>query len=187
MQKFVSTQSTKSLHVWAMAHNHALTSTQQPQPVPTKSSPHSQPYLLRPILILSPHPIPDHLSSLLQLTFSHYLSPACACHITNLAHLTLLHLITLITSGEEYKLRHFSLHHYFNPALTLWAGPWLRSRYSDSLRAEQPGDQIPVGRDLLHMSRSALCSTQPPIQWALGLFPGDKVSGVWSLPLLTSS
>lgn len=115
MEKFVSTQSTNSLLVWAVR---SITMS-----TPVHSSPNlCQPnpaliHNLRSILILSPYLIPDHLSSILQLTFSHYFSPACACHNTYPAHLILLHLITLITSGEEYKLSHFSLHHYFSPTL----------------------------------------------------------------------
>jgi hypothetical protein len=31
----------------------------------------------------------------------------------------------------------------------------------------------------LHPSRLVLGSTQLPIQWVLGLFPGGKVAGVW--------
>jgi len=51
-------------------HNHFHTSKQQPQPVPSKSSPCPQPYLLRSILIQSHNLCPEPLSTLLQLTFS---------------------------------------------------------------------------------------------------------------------
>ena len=35
------------------------------------------------------------------------------------------------------------------------------------------------GRDFLCLSRLALGSTQPPVQWVLGLFLGYQVTGVW--------
>ena len=35
------------------------------------------------------------------------------------------------------------------------------------------------GRDFPHPPRPALGTTQPPIQWVLGLFPGDKAVEVW--------
>jgi len=38
------------------------------------------------------------------------------------------------------------------------------------------------GWDFLCSSRLALGSTQPPVQWALGLFPGYKVAWVWLWP-----
>ena len=45
-----------------------------------------------------------------------------------------------------------------------------------------PGIESRWRRDLLHPSRPALGSTQPPKQWAQGLFPGGKVAGAWSWP-----
>jgi hypothetical protein len=33
------------------------------------------------------------------------------------------------------------------------------------------------------VSRPNLRHTQPPIQWALGFFPGDKAAGAWNWPL----
>jgi hypothetical protein len=41
--------------------------------------------------------------------------------------------------------------------------------------------------DFPHPSRSVLWPTQPPIQWASGLFPGDKVAGAWRWPPTPSS
>ena len=42
-----------------------------------------------------------------------------------------------------------------------------------------PGIKSQWGRDLLHPSRPALDSIQPPIKWAPGFFPGNKVAGAW--------
>jgi hypothetical protein len=41
------------------------------------------------------------------------------------------------------------------------------------------GSNPDMGRDFLHPYRPAVCSTQPPIRWKLGLFPGGKVAGAW--------
>jgi hypothetical protein len=42
-----------------------------------------------------------------------------------------------------------------------------------------PGIESQWGRDFLHTTRLVLGPTQHPVQWAPGLFPGGKVSGVW--------
>jgi hypothetical protein len=60
------------------------------------------------------------------------------------------------------------------PIVTMKYGPGERSRYRDLLRAGRSGDRIPVGQDFSHLSRPALESTQPPIQWVPGLFPRVK-------------
>jgi len=43
------------------------------------------------------------------------------------------------------------------------------------------------GRDFTHISRRALGSTQLPIQWVPGFFPGGKAVGVWRWPPTRSS
>jgi hypothetical protein len=54
---------------------------------------------------------------------------------------------------------------------------WL-SRYSDCYGLEGAGIESQWGRDFLHMSRTALGPTQPPVQWVLGLSWG-KAAGAW--------
>jgi hypothetical protein len=49
----------------------------------------------------------------------------------------------------------------------------------DSLRAVGSEIESRWGRDCPHPSRLALGSTQPPIQWVPGLFPGGKSAGAW--------
>ena len=46
--------------------------------------------------------------------------------------------------------------------------------YSDWLRAGGPGIESRWGRDFQHLSRPALGSTQPPVQWVPGLFRGKE-------------
>jgi hypothetical protein len=43
------------------------------------------------------------------------------------------------------------------------------------------------GRDFPHPSRPSLGPTQPPMQWVLGLFPGNKVTGTWRWPSTPST
>jgi hypothetical protein len=42
-----------------------------------------------------------------------------------------------------------------------------------------PGTESRRGASFLDPSLPTLGSTQPPVQWVLGLFPGGKAAGVW--------
>ena len=61
----------------------------------------------------------------------------------------------------------------------------LRSRYSDWLRADGPGIESRWWRDFPHLSRPALGSTQPPVQWVPGVKSGRGMT-LTPHPLLVS-
>jgi hypothetical protein len=50
-----------------------------------------------------------------------------------------------------------------------------------------PGIESLWGRNFPHPSRQAPGSTQPPVQWVLGLFYGGKEAGAWRLPPTSSA
>ena len=63
-----------------------------------------------------------------------------------------------------------------------WRGPGQLSRYSDSLRAGQSGDRIPIGGEIFR--------TRPHLPWGPPsllyngylVFPGGKAAGAWCWP-----
>jgi hypothetical protein len=61
-----------------------------------------------------------------------------------------------------------------------------RTRYSDSLQAGRSEVRTLMGRDLLHPSRPAPTTTQPPVQWVTSLFPWVTLlgEGLTTNPLL---
>lgn len=50
---------------------------------------------------------------------------------------------------------------------------------SHSLQAGLSADRMPLGRDFLHLSKTFLGSTQPPVEWIKVRFPGGKAPGPW--------
>ena len=50
-----------------------------------------------------------------------------------------------------------------------------------------PGIESRWGRDFLLPSKPALSTTQPPIQWVLGLSPGGKAAREWCWPTTPST
>jgi hypothetical protein len=54
----------------------------------------------------------------------------------------------------------------------------VRSRYSDSLRAERSGDQVSEGNEIFRTHPDGPWDpTHPPVEWVMVLFPGGKAAG----------
>jgi len=48
---------------------------------------------------------------------------------------------------------------------------------------DSPETEARWGQNFLHLSRPALGSTQPPVQWVPGLSRGSRAAGAWRWPL----
>jgi hypothetical protein len=81
----------------------------------------------------------------------------------------------LLSSVHQIILK--SLLHDITRAYFVESGLRQLSRYSDRYGLDDPGIESRWGRDYSQPSRPALGSTQPPIQWVPGLFPGGKAAG----------
>ena len=91
------------------------------------------------------------------------------------------HLLQVLSSMDHWDCNIFMLNTGFHYAQFLFKAPfsvfWC-SQY-DSLWAGRSRNQILVGGGILHKSRTALQSTQPPVQWVPGLVPEVKAARVW--------
>jgi hypothetical protein len=109
-------------------------------------------------------------SFVLQSTFHHFPTPHFCCTFTRR---TRRH-----SSGA---LRAISSRRIINPVSAL-CRPGQLSQHSGLLWVGRSGDRIPVW-----VSRPALGTTQPPVQWVRNLFPGGKSAGTWRWPPIPCS
>ena len=86
------------------------------------------------------------------------------------SHGTMAGIFSINLYYDQQMQNFFTNYHTLH--VSTWAG-WL-SQYSDWLRAGRSGDWIQVGRDFPYLSRPALRSTQPPVQWVPDLSWGIK-------------
>jgi hypothetical protein len=66
----------------------------------------------------------------------------------------------------------------FYDVLYSYVGPGSSVGIATDYGLDGPGIESRWGRDFSHLSRLALESTQPPVQW-VRVFPGGKAAGAW--------
>jgi hypothetical protein len=73
---------------------------------------------------------------------------------------------------KGWKYTHdFIITRSIHVSITVQSGPGECSWYSDSLRARQSWNRIPVRVKFLHMFKPVLGPTRPPVKWVPGFFP----------------
>jgi hypothetical protein len=90
---------------------------------------------------------------------------------------------------KDHPLSHVRgcLMNIFAATLHIWVGQDSSVRIATRYGLDGPRVESRWGRNLPHPSRPALGPTQPPIQWALSLFPGGTTAGAWRWPPAPSS
>jgi hypothetical protein len=111
----------------------------------------------------------------------------------------LLHIVSVYNFCDVYFLNYWPLHNsvfgiksvqVFKCHLSIsycdW-GPGSSAGIETGYRMNGPGIESRWRRDFALLSRPALWSTQPPVQWVPGLSRGLKAAGAWRWPLTPSS
>jgi hypothetical protein len=83
---------------------------------------------------------------------------------------------SVVPTIEDYCWNRYILHQHYAVREGRVSVVGIATRYG----LDGAGIESRWGRDFSQPSRPALESTQPPIQWVPGLFPGGKAAGAWS-------
>jgi len=83
----------------------------------------------------------------------------------------------LVSLYSPIKMIHSPINIKYTMYLTLKEGRDSSVGIATGYGLHGPGIECRCGRDFLHLYRTALGPTQPPIQWILDIFHGGKVAG----------